>query len=97
MRVASALRAGAGAKRVSAAWLAAVAATLGVPAARCLVLASSGSLVAAAREAGMVPIAIPRQGAAWAAYDAAAAKFEGFGPGYATWPRLKAQLLRANK
>ncbi|KAI8469587.1 MAG: hypothetical protein J3K34DRAFT_423281 [Monoraphidium minutum] len=80
------------ARRVAPEWLAAVAATLGVPSARCLVVATGGSLVAAAAQAGMVAAAVPRQGAPHAAYDAAAAKFEGFGPGYATWPRLKALL-----
>jgi hypothetical protein len=57
-----------------------------------LVVASGGSVVAAAAQAGMVAAAVPRQGAQYATYDAAVAKFEGFGPGYATWPRLKSLL-----
>jgi hypothetical protein len=81
-----------GARGVSAEWLVAVATTLSVPAARCLCVASSGSLVAAAAQAGMAAVAVPRQGALSATYEAAAAKFEGYGPGYATWPRLRAVL-----
>lgn len=80
------------ARRLTPEWLAAVAATLGVPASRCLVVASSGSVVRAAAEAGMVAVGMPRQGALAATYELAAAKFEGFGPGYATWPRLQALL-----
>jgi len=80
------------ARGLSAEWLAAVAATLGVPAARCLCVASSGSVVTAAAQAGMTAVAMPRQGALAATYEAAAAKFEGFGPGYATWARLKAVM-----
>ncbi|GBF91601.1 hypothetical protein Rsub_04341 [Raphidocelis subcapitata] len=76
------------APRVPPEWLAAVAATLGVPAARCIVVGSSGALVSAAAAAGMVAVALPRQAALAASYPDAAAKFEGWGPGYATWPRL---------
>lgn len=70
-------------------WLAAVAATLGAPVPRCVVVASSGALVSAAAQAGMVAVAMPRRGALAASYPDAAAKFEGWGPGYATWPRLQ--------
>lgn len=75
--------------------LAAVAATLDVPAARCMTIASSSELINAAAAAGMVPVAIPRKMAYSASYPAAAAKFEGFGPGAATFNRLQALLQAA--
>lgn len=75
-------------KTTSAAWLAAVAATLGVPASSCITVASSSDLINAAVAAGMLPVAVPRKMAYAASYPAAAAKFEAFGPGYATWQKL---------
>jgi beta-phosphoglucomutase-like phosphatase (HAD superfamily) len=72
--------------------MAAVAATLDVPASRCLALASSSDLVNSAAAAGMVAVAIPRKMAYSASYPAAVAKFEGFGPGYATFGRLQSLL-----
>lgn len=75
--------------------LAAVAATLDVPAARCMTIASSSELINAAAAAGMVPVAIPRKMAYSASYPAAVAKFEGFGPGAATFNRLQALLQAA--
>lgn len=75
--------------------LAAVAATLDVPASRCLVIASSSDLINAATAAGMVAIAMPRKMAYSASYPAAAAKFEGFGPGAATFGRLQSLLQAA--
>jgi beta-phosphoglucomutase-like phosphatase (HAD superfamily) len=70
-----------------------VAATLDVPSSRCLAIAASSDLVNAAAAAGMVPVAVPRKMAGAASYPAAAAKFDGFGPGGgATWNRLAALL-----
>jgi hypothetical protein len=57
-----------------------------------LVLAANGGIIRAAAAAGMLPVAIPRAGAFAASYPEAKAKFEGFGAGYATWPRLQALL-----
>jgi beta-phosphoglucomutase-like phosphatase (HAD superfamily) len=75
--------------------LAAVAATLDVPARCCMVIASSNDLVNAAAAAGMVAVAIPRKMAYSASYPAAVAKFEGFGPGYATFGRLQSLLQQS--
>ncbi|KAF8057897.1 hypothetical protein HT031_005843 [Scenedesmus sp. PABB004] len=60
----------------SPAWLAAVAATLGVPVRDTVVVASGGALVSAAAAAGMVAVAVPRSMAAAATYPGAAARFE---------------------
>jgi hypothetical protein len=57
-----------------------------------MAIASSSDLINAAAAAGMVAVAIPRKTAYSASYPAAAAKFEGFGPGYATFGRLQALL-----
>jgi beta-phosphoglucomutase-like phosphatase (HAD superfamily) len=79
---------------ISPQWLAAVAATLGVPISSCLTVASSNDLVNAASAAGMVAVAIPRKLAYAASYPAAAAKFEGLGAGYATWQKLSSLWVR---
>ncbi|KAF6266342.1 hypothetical protein COO60DRAFT_447975 [Scenedesmus sp. NREL 46B-D3] len=84
----SLLQAGGPKPAASAAWLAAVAATLGVPAASCVAVGSSSSLINAAAAAGIPAVAVPRKMAYAASYPAAAAKFESFGPGYATWQKL---------
>lgn len=76
------------ASSASAAWLAAVAATLCDSPRAAVLLASSADLVAAGAAAGMVAVAVPRKMAYAASYPAAAAKFEALGPGYATWQKL---------
>lgn len=73
---------------VTPAWLAAVAQLLQTPIDRCIVAAANGPTVRAAAAAGAVAVAVPRKLAYAAAYPEARAKFEGFGPGYATWGRL---------
>jgi beta-phosphoglucomutase-like phosphatase (HAD superfamily) len=88
----------AGASQASnTALLAAIAATLDVPASRCIAIAASSDLINAAAAAGMVPVAIPRRMAFSASYPAAAAKFEGFGPGAATLGRLQSLLQAATR
>lgn len=79
----------------STALLAAVAATLDVPASRCLAIASSSDIINAAAATGMVAIAVPRKMAYAASYPRAAAKFEAFGPGYATFARLQSLMSAA--
>jgi hypothetical protein len=55
------------------------------------VLASSGNVIAVAgAAAGMMAVAVLRAAATSATYPEAKAKFEGYGPGYATLPRLAA-------
>jgi beta-phosphoglucomutase-like phosphatase (HAD superfamily) len=65
-----------------------VAAILDVPVSRCIAVASSSDIINAAAAAGMVPVALPRKMAYAASYPAAAAKFECWGPGAATFNRL---------
>lgn len=82
---------GAPGRTVSPAWLSAVAATLGAPSSGCVLVASSGELIAAGTAAGMLALAVPRKMAGAASYPTAAAKFEcGFGPGAATWRKASA-------
>lgn len=80
---------------VSPAFLSAAALLLGASPARCACVAATGATVRAAAEAGMVSVAVPRQGALDATFSEAAAKFEGYGPGYLTWPRLAAMVEAA--
>jgi beta-phosphoglucomutase-like phosphatase (HAD superfamily) len=68
---------------------------LGVPASRCACVAATPGTVRAAAAAGMVAVAVPRQAAFDVSFDEAAAKFEAFGPGYLTWPRLRALVEKS--
>jgi len=80
---------------VSPAFLAAAAALLGASPARCACVAATAATVRAAAAAGMVSVAVPRQGAFDVSFPEAAAKFEAYGPGYLTWPRLAAMVEAA--
>ncbi|KAL6748685.1 hypothetical protein V8C86DRAFT_1123586 [Haematococcus lacustris] len=84
----------AGAPRMSPEWLAAVAATLGLPMSRCAMLASSSSVTEVAAAAGMLAVAVPRKLAERGMFSGAKAKFPGYESGEATFGRLKALLLQ---
>lgn len=77
-------------------WLAAVAASLGIPCARCAVVGARSGLLAAARGAGMVACAAPpRAGRGTAQYPAGVATVicDGFGAGGGvTWRKLAALM-----
>lgn len=77
---------------VSAEFLAALAAALGVRMANCLLLASSLGVAQAGCTAGMLTIAIPRKMALQGSFPGVAAKMDGYGTGAATWPRLRSLL-----
>lgn len=79
-------------RTVTAEFLAAVAASLGVRLAACLLVASSIGVVQAGSGAGIVTVAVPRRMALQGTFPGTAAKFEGYGPGCATWPRLRGLL-----
>lgn len=91
----SALAAAATDEGISPGFLSASAALLGVSPHRCACVAATAATVRAAAAAGMVSVAVPRQGAADASFPEAVAKFEAYGPGYLTWPRLAAMVEAA--
>lgn len=88
----SLMAAGGSQQRITPEYLAALLATTGVPAASTIAVAASNSMLQAAAGAGMLPVAVPRKFASAGSFPTARAKFDGFGPGLATWPRLKALL-----
>ncbi|GFR47046.1 hypothetical protein Agub_g8731 [Astrephomene gubernaculifera] len=92
----SLLAAGGSQQRLSPEFLSALVATTGVAAGRTLAVAASNGVMQAAAGAGLVPVAVPRKFATQGTFPAAVAKFEGFGAGAATWPRLRSLLLTSS-
>ncbi|EFJ52558.1 hypothetical protein VOLCADRAFT_86777 [Volvox carteri f. nagariensis] len=92
----SLMAAGGSQQRVSSEFLAALVATTGTPASSTLAVAASNAMLQAAAGSGLFPVAVPRRFATQGSFPAARAKFDGFGPGLATWPRLRALLANSN-
>eukprot|EP00198_Chlamydomonas_reinhardtii_P006175 XP_001695511.1 predicted protein [Chlamydomonas reinhardtii] len=88
----SIMAAGGSQKRITPEFLSALIATTGVPSARTVVVAASNSILSAGEAAGLFPVVVPRKFALQGSFPAARAKFDGFGAGLATWPRLLALL-----
>ena len=79
--------------RASPPWLAAVAASLGVPCARCAVVAAGVGLLKSAKGAGMTAVAVPGRRAGGGSFPGADAVCDGFGPGGgATWRRVRSLI-----
>ncbi|KAG1654905.1 hypothetical protein FOA52_003147 [Chlamydomonas sp. UWO 241] len=81
--------------RVTPEWLAALAAGLGVRTACVLLVASGAGVAEAGCAAGCATAAVPRRMAFQGTFPAGTPKFEGYGPGYATWSRLQALVKGA--
>ncbi|GLI60984.1 hypothetical protein VaNZ11_003241 [Volvox africanus] len=92
----SLLATGGSQQRISPEFLAALVATTGIPAARTLMVAATNTMLQAAAGAGLFPVAVPRKFASQGSFPSARAKFDGFGPGLATWPRLRALMMNGS-
>ncbi|GLC38203.1 hypothetical protein PLESTB_001088200 [Pleodorina starrii] len=92
----SLMAAGGAQQRISPEFVGALVATTGTPAANTIAVAASNSALQAAAGAGLYPVAVPRKFATQGTFPAARVKFDGFGPGLATWSRLKALLANGN-
>ncbi|GIL94884.1 hypothetical protein Vretimale_970 [Volvox reticuliferus] len=92
----SLLATGGSQQRISPEFLAALVATTGIPATRTLAVAATNAMLQAAAGAGLFPVAVPRKFASQGSFPTARAKFDGFGPGLATWPRLRALMANGS-
>lgn len=88
-------RSGGPATLMSASFISVANLTMGTSASRCAVLAASSSVMEAAKGAGALCLAVPPSLSARGRFPAADATLDGYGQGGgASWPRIKAALLK---